>query len=274
MQSLMVLTDFSDASFRAAKYAGMLAEKLKSKRLILLHAFQAIPAVSNEPIVSAGRESLREEALKMMEIWKESINQFLPASTQTSFLVNEIDLAKDINTQCRENQIDLVVMGMTGKTGMEKILIGSNTIRVMKEIRFPLLVIPQNAPSNLPQKALLATDLKNVEDKTSVPALTALLDTLKPELLVVNVAVKEPPVPKLTTEITALHASFDKYQPKYHYLNGQDTAGEINAFAVDNKADLIITIHEKHGGLGELFHMSVSKRLAWHSQIPLLVIPL
>lgn len=240
---------------------------------MLLHVFQGIRAVSNEPIVDTDREALYEETLQTMAAWGKSIQEFVPQFTEMTYRVEGIDLVKDINAFCEENRIDLVVMGVTGKTDLEKVLIGSSTIRIMKEIHFPLLIIPKDSPMLMPERVLLATDLKDVKQKTRVSALVNLLDNLSAALLVVNVAEKEQPVPTLRKEITALHASLDKYQPEYKYMSDPETAETINAVAVDNHVGLIITLHEQHGRLAALFHKSVSKRLAWHSQVPLLVIP-
>lgn len=125
----------------------------------------------------------------------------------------------------------------------------------------------------MPEMDFLATDLKDVKQKVCVLALVDLRDNLSAALLVVNVAQKEQPVPKPRKEITALHASLDKYQLEYKYLSDPETAETIHAVAVDNHVGLIITLRERHGRPAALFHKSVSKRRAWHSPILLLVIP-
>lgn len=273
MESILILTDFSDAAFHAARYACVFADIFKSKRVILFHAYQVISAVSNEPIARVGKEGWHEESMQKMEDLQKIIKQFLPASTEVSFLVKEIDLVEGVKALAKEGRIDLIVMGITGKTNIEKVLIGSNTIRIMRNIRYPLLIVPKNTSTDIPKKVLLAIDLKEVEEKTSVPSLIELLDTMEAKLLVVNVAEKEQDVPKLKKEITALHATLDQYQPEFHYLSSPDTVETIDAFAINNGAGLLITLHTQHSGLSSLFHKSVSRKLAWHSQIPLLVLP-
>lgn len=273
MQSILVLTDFSDAAFHAAQYAGMLSKSLNCKELILFHAYQTIPVVSHMPIVAAGQENLHEESLQTMEVWQESVRQFVNAPTEVRFLVDETDLSTAVNSLCREGQIDLVVMGITGKSNLEKIFIGSNTMRVMQNIHYPLLIVPQNTPDTLPDKVVLATDLKEVHDKMMIPSFSDFFDGVGGKLLVLNVADQEQDIVSLRTEITELHKFLDQYEPEFHYIKHPDTVEAINIFAVDHEAGLIVTFHEEHKGLAKLFHKSISKKLAWHSQIPLLVVP-
>jgi len=277
MQSILVLTDFSDAAFHAARYAGMLSSVFKSKTLTLFHAYQNIPAVINEPVVAAGWEDMHAESLQTMEIWQESIRQFVDPSTNVTFLVDEVELTKCVNAMCDEGQTDLVVMGITGKTNVERIFIGSNTMRVMETIRYPLLVVPPNAADAAPKKVALATDLREVRQKTNIPALFKLLDALDAKLLVVNVDQRERDVSKLMTEITDLHEVLGRYSPEIHYINNTSanpsTIETIDAFVREHQVDIVVSLHERQSALAALFRKSVSKKLAWHSQVPLLMIP-
>lgn len=273
MQSILILTDFSDASLHAARYAAMLAKKLQSKRLVLFHAWQSIPAVSNQPMIAAGGIDLHTDRLETMEKWKQLVRSFTDPSTAISFFVDEIDLVKGSNAICDQEKIDLVVMGITGKSNLEKVLIGSNAIKVMQGIDFPLVIVPKDAPCTIPEKIVLATDLKEVEEKISIPPLTLFLQSLGAKLLVVNVADQEQPASRLTMEISALHHTLDKFEPEFHYITDKDTIAAIDLFAVEQNAELIVTIHQQKSGLSALFHKSISKKLAWHSRIPLLVLP-
>ncbi|MBL7734052.1 MAG: universal stress protein, partial [Chitinophagaceae bacterium] len=58
----------------------------------------------------------------------------------------------------------------------------------------------------------------------------------------------------------------------YHYAETDDIADEIEDFAEDQDAGLIITIPKSYGFFEGLFHRSVSKRLIRESDIPLLLL--
>ena len=168
MQSILVLTDFSGNAFLAAEYACMLSRKWKSRRILLLHVRQAIPAVAHTPVVAAGLGDLYHEDIRMMEASQRSLRKLADPDTQVDFAMEDGELVKQVNLICEKENTDLVVMGITGKTGLEKVLIGSTAIRVMESCDYPLLLVPPDAALNYPQTVVLATDLKEVEEKMKV----------------------------------------------------------------------------------------------------------
>lgn len=273
MKSILVLTDFSDAAFHAAEFACSLSRSFKSRRIILFNACQHIQPLAGQPIVAYGKEDLRRESLDTLEIWQESLSPLADPGTSVNFLFDEVDLIKGVNGICKDNEIDLVVMGIRGKSNLEKRLIGSNVISVMASVSHPLLVVPQSAGIKMPGKIVLATDLKHVAEKMNGSLLEELLSGLPAKLLVLNVTEKEVFLPELRNEISALHALLDVYSPEIHYINHPDIAEGISDFTLARQAGLIITIHDNQRGISGWFHKSVSKKLAWHTQVPLLVLP-
>ncbi|QEC45555.1 universal stress protein [Pseudobacter ginsenosidimutans] len=273
MKSILLLTDFSDNAFLAAEYACMLAKKWKTEHLLIFYADQANTALESMPTVAAGREELRNETIHTLEVWQDSLRQLAGPGIEVSFLMEDTILESRINRICEEKMIDLVVMGITGRTGMEKLLIGSNAIRVMGNIRYPLLIVPSETVVEYPHKVVLATDLKDVREKMDTPLLLKVLDTLGSDLLVVNVSQAEGDVTGLRDQIGDTHSLLDKYHATYHYISDPDIVTGINDFTSEKEAGLIIALHRHQNGLAAIFRKSVSKRLAWHSSIPVMVLP-
>lgn len=275
MQSILVLTDFSDAAFQAVEYAAALSKNFNSKRLVLLNAFSVAPFMTNEAISPDTMEQLRQEAIDTMDTWQESVKRFVNPGTEVNILVKDFDLAAGIDDICKSENIELVVMGITNREGVERLLVGSNAIRVMGSTGYPLLIVPREAAVQLPHKIVLATDLRGVAGKIQAAQLPVLLKTLQAKLLVVNVAEgEEDYAPEWRDEITALHDLLNEFDPQFHYINAKDTVGGILQFATEQKADLVITLHEKQGLIARLFSTSTSKSLAWQTSLPLLVIPI
>ncbi|ANH81439.1 hypothetical protein A8C56_11020 [Niabella ginsenosidivorans] len=273
MQSILVLTDFSDNAFLAAEYAGMLSRKWNSKRMVLYHAYHPLPAIANELVTVVVNEDQRPEILHNMEKWQESVQQLAGPGTTVRSLLDDADLEEGIRRIGNNEKTDLVVMGITGKTGWEKLLVGSNTIRVMETCPYPLLIVPPETKISLPETVLLTTDLKDVKEKTALPLLEKFLTGMQGRLLVLNVAKKESDAIDLRKEISALHTLLDQYHPEYHYIDHPDAAEGINSFATDHAAGLMITLHRQQSALTELLQKSISRKLAWHTRIPLLVFP-
>lgn len=274
MKSILLLTDFSDNSFLAAEYACLLSRAWQSNRILLFHAYAGKPVTGNEIGEIAGLSDRYAEALDTLEVWRESLKQWVTPTTTIDILVDEVDLPRDINLICEEEAIDIIVLGITGRTGLQKVLIGSNAVRVMEKCNYPLLIVPANTTMQLPEAVAFATDLKAVKEKIETIQLDSILAGLNARLDVVNIADKESDISALKTEIANLHQALDKYQPSFFYVNHADPAEGINIFALDHDIRLIITQHKKQTGLSAIFRQSVSKKLAWHSQIPVLVLPM
>jgi nucleotide-binding universal stress UspA family protein len=52
-----------------------------------------------------------------------------------------MDIAKEINSIAKQHNIDLIVMGSHGRSGLDKIFMGSVAIDVLEEVNCPLLII-------------------------------------------------------------------------------------------------------------------------------------
>jgi nucleotide-binding universal stress UspA family protein len=56
-------------------------------------------------------------------------------------LCYDMDIAKEINTIAKQHNIDLIVMGSHGRSGLHKIFMGSVAIDVLEEVSCPLLIV-------------------------------------------------------------------------------------------------------------------------------------
>lgn len=56
-------------------------------------------------------------------------------------LCYDTDIAKEINTIANQHNIDLIVMGSHGRSGLHKFFMGSVAIDVLEEVSCPLLIV-------------------------------------------------------------------------------------------------------------------------------------
>jgi len=56
-------------------------------------------------------------------------------------LCYDMDIAKEINSIAKQHNIDLIVMGSHGRSGLHKIFMGSVAIDVLEEVSCPLLIV-------------------------------------------------------------------------------------------------------------------------------------
>ena len=124
--------DFSDASVRALNNAIMLASRLRAE-LTIMHVYRLINISSPRLSVDHDYENkIRMENakkefstfLKQFELGGISYHELIIGGTPESQIPNEIS----------RNGIDLLIMGTTGRTGLSRILMGSVTEKVTREV--------------------------------------------------------------------------------------------------------------------------------------------
>ncbi|QHS59748.1 universal stress protein [Chitinophaga agri] len=279
MQTILILTDFTDVALQAARYAIQLAKQLHSTRILILNAYQSLEPVANVPvtpelpIVQANPDQLYKDSTSQLELLRKRLEPEAGGLTISTLAEDDI-LEEAVKKVVVKENVDLVVAGIADKSNLEKFLIGSHSIRIMENCSYPLVIIPEDARMVLPQRVLLAVDFDVLREGKALPGLVAFLNSLQPEsLFAVNIAGKEEDAATARQDISHLHQLLDKYNTSFHYLDNSNVTEGITEFAAHNNVALIITLHEKKGILATLFQKSVSKQLAWNSDVPLLILP-
>lgn len=145
IRTILVPTDFSEYSEKAFTWAVALAEKWQS-RLLLLHV---VPRPSYPPMLMgsyfnvAGFEaSLKAEAEARA---KELVGKSQRGTVQVDAQVMVGEPFADICQRAAQGQVDLIIMGSHGRTGLSHVLLGSVAERVVRHAPCPVLVVGKKA---------------------------------------------------------------------------------------------------------------------------------
>ncbi len=138
IKKILAPTDFSEASVYALGYAKAIAEKFDAK-LYLYHCITDInayvgyvPTFPSEEVI----KGLREDAIKQMEHLRNRYNL-----KNVEDVIEIGDAAKRIVEFAKNNDIDLIVIGAQGKSGLERFMFGSVTEKVMRTSDIPVLEV-------------------------------------------------------------------------------------------------------------------------------------
>jgi nucleotide-binding universal stress UspA family protein len=272
MNTILVLIDFSEASSYAALYACILAKQLGCRELVLYHAYQDFVSTSETVIVIGNEESLRNEALGLLTDIGKGLRQQLPESTTIRYRADTMELT-EINNIAAEEGAWLIVMGTTGKSKLEEMTIGSNAIRVCKASYLPVILVPSHIRMQPLQQIIFACDMKEIEETIPAALLKKMLDLFHVPLTVLNVDYHDRHFTSETPhETMKLHELLQQYDPAYHNMTNPDIAAGIVEFARNYQSPIILLIPKYHDFPGGLFHRSITRQLAYHSPIPLLVL--
>lgn len=259
---MLILTDFSSTAFNALGYAVALCQQLKTSKIILYHSY-AVP-----PMPVNSYDSSIEELTKL----KDQIQHLVPENTVIDVLSDEQLLSKGVQKIVKKEQIGLVVMGIKGKSNVERVLIGSNTMTLAKECPAPLLIVPHEAEFEIVQKVVFACDLKKVSTTTPVIAIKTFILQLEAKLFILNVNhSKSSYDPDITGDLAELQNLWDHEKPLYYYIQSDDISTGIVEFANEYQIQLIITVPRVYGFFDSIFHRNVTEKLAYHTHLPLLL---
>ena len=275
MNNILVPTNFSETAKNAALYAVNFAKQLKAKRIFLYNAYQQPIATDANmaPIELIDFNELKIFSNAGLEKFKTTLQASTPADIEIVTIGEYNTLMAGIEDVCANNNIGLVVMGVTGGGKLDETLMGSNAVNVAKHSTLPVIVVPPGAAFTDIKNVVLACDFKNVVETMPIDPIKHLLDETKAKLYVLNIDHDNKSFsPDTPFESLMLDTLFYGYGPAYHFVDSTDFVEAINSFTLDMHIDLIITIPKKHGFFEGLFKRSHTKQLAFHSHVPMMVI--
>ena len=148
MKTILVPTDFSETAKNAAVYAISFAKQVKAAKIILYNAFQT-PVVTdpNMALVDViDIDELKRNSEVHLERFKTVLLPFCAGTDITIETLSEYGMVSvDINEICGNNNIDVIVMGVTGAGKLTETLIGSFAIDVARHSQVPVIIVPPGA---------------------------------------------------------------------------------------------------------------------------------
>lgn len=275
MKKILVPTDFSATAKNATFYAFKLAEQLKASEVVLYHAYAA--PVNIDPmvptVVMPDIDTLKESSEMALQNFKSVVCPFCAPEIKVSTLARYDYLGKGLDEVCTDTGTSLIVMGVTGASMLEEKLIGSNALSVAKNGTVPVIIVPPKAVFTKIEEVMLACDFNKVVETTPVASIKEILDATSAKLYVLHVDHENRSWSADTPfESLMLDTLLQGYNPQYQFENNNNFVEAVNIVAQEKMVDLIITIPKKHGLFEGLFHSSATKRLAYHSNVPIMVI--
>jgi Universal stress protein UspA and related nucleotide-binding proteins len=146
-KKILLPTDGSEYANKAAKHAIWIAS-LNGAELIALNVIEtsSLVGLPAEDLIVRIKEMLKEEGRKSLEkisdILKESeIEGECQKEVKLTMSTKEGSPSDVIIDTVKEEGVDLIVMGTSGKHGLDRFLLGSVTENVVRSSQCPVLVV-------------------------------------------------------------------------------------------------------------------------------------
>jgi nucleotide-binding universal stress UspA family protein len=276
MKKILVPIDFSKQAEYAAKVAANIAKKTKAE-ILLLHMLE-LPTGVIDP-ASYGSSSNTPSALLFLKRAYEKFEEFKKRSFWDGITVKDtVQFHKafdGIISESKANDIDLVVMGSRGTSGLEEMLVGSNTEKVVRNSDVPVLVVKQDIEDFKVNNIVFASNFK-YKNRTAFQDILdfASLFEAKLHLLKVNTIHNFETTKESSDAIRNFINEFDLGDYTLNIYNDTSVENGILNFAKAIDADVILLNTHGRRGLAHLFNGSIGEDLANHAKLPVITFKL
>ena len=273
MKKIFIPLDFSPNSENALDYALAIAKVTDSSLCLFNSVFVASGSASMlvstmEKVKKESQKSLDQLRSKVEQFWKDNDSN---SSSEVFPIICEGLAVEKIPQYAAEEKADLIVMGTQGASGVEGVLLGSNTSNVIGKASSPVLAVPNNAKFHGLNRIVYASDWMNRDTL----ALHQLIEFAKPFgacIDVVHVIGENETVNPSKEEKarTTLMGKIDYDKVEFHLQPADDVTAGINSYLEKSGADLLAMLTLKRNFFEKIFKRSLTKKLAMHTNIPLL----
>jgi nucleotide-binding universal stress UspA family protein len=273
MKNIIVAVDFSKISVNAARYAMQLVEFNKASAWIY-HSYE-LPVTANEigyPFVSAA------ELQNLADFHMQGLVKELSVIPKQPVTINSrvelISLVDGLQAFCDEVKADLLVMGITGKRVLKRLLVGSNTLQAIQHLHCPVLIVPAGASFSAWLKIGLAVDYEKPMALATIGFINSITTIFNSSLYVINVDWSSRHHTDTAKQQEALlHQQLTACSVHYRNLQNENVATAIHEFLKNESIDLLITLPKKHNLVEKLFMAAHTPELLYQTDIPVLCIP-
>ncbi len=267
MKKILVPTDFSPNADKALNYAVEIARRSESE-LTIVHAVEAYNI-----------EEATKVAEDKMALLKKSISD--AEKLQVTTKIYNDSSVNSIITAIQDIKPDLVVMGTLGSSGVKELVYGSRTGNVISQSPVPVLAVPLLSDWNAPKNILMAVNDFTVNKKLTDPVFTlAALYNASVQVAVFTDTVDDyvEDYDEHARKIALFGSHLKELYPNTEihavHLAGKHFRDSLQSWITDNQIDMLVMHTHRRNLIGSIFNSSMTKKMSYHTNIPLLAIPI
>ncbi len=270
MKKILVPCDFSGTAVQAFHFACQVASVSKGEVFLLnvielpsLHSSMLVPIHAYENVF------LKQVKLKAHKNF-EKVKEKWGGKVRIHFAIEHGSVAEGVRRFSDRKRIDLVVMGTHGSSGIKEFTVGSNTEKIVRSSKAPVIAIKKFVNASSLTNIVFPTNLIDVR-KEFVTGVQLLQRFLKAKLHLLYVNVPSNFTPDHYTENRLIEFA-RKYQLKncsIHIYNDIDEESGIVNFSAKFKNKIIAMSTHGRRGLNHLMRGSVAEDVVNHTDCPI-----
>lgn len=279
MIKILIPVDFSECSIKAVNFAAQLSHYVPTQ-LDLLNVQEGTGSLYTD-YVGLNKEYnqyLIADARKKLEKLQAKLGLADHVVISTHLVTGEVQ--ETIIAEAAKLGSNLIVMGTSGASGIKELLIGSQTASVIGHSKIPVLAIPEHYEWKKPEKILLATN--NFEKEPSIlDSIFQLAAQLHAKVETAVFSDEDYDDAAALLQASYGISSYEKFLKEEYkhialataHLSGKSLEEALNDYIARNNIDILVMITYQRNLLKRIFNPSQTRRMSYHTRIPLLAIP-
>lgn len=275
MKTILVPYDFSKEANFAFEFATELAKRTKNK-LELLHVIELPSPQSFSTIGEVGAFSNESSQIFMIELIEKRKKQLAALEEEFKDAGFKFETKMvfgnpfaGISKEIVDAKADIVIMGSKGSSGMEEVLVGSNTEKVVRHASCPVITVKGPIFVDSIQKVIFASDFNNVPSEV-IDRLKAAINTINAKLHLVKI--NTPSMFESTrTSMEKMKTFVEDFEIEAASMQVYNSTSEeegILEFADDINADMIAMATHGRTGFLHLLSGSIAEDVVNAAQRP------
>jgi len=271
MKHILVPIDFSEQAECAAKVAAKIAKQTNAS-IYLLHMLEMPQGVVD---AMAGGDNSTPASLLFMKKVHERFDELKAKDFFKGITITEsVQFHKTFDgviEESKKQNVDLIVMGSSGSSGIKEIMVGSNTEKVVRHSNVPVLVVKTGFSDLEINKIVFASDF-GADSKAKFQNVLdfAAIFKAKLHLVYINTPHNFKSTKKISTTMSNFIADFDIADFDTYIYNETSIEKGILSYADEINADLIALNTHGRSTLSSFFNPSIGQDLANHALKPII----
>ncbi len=276
MKNILVPTDFSPNAEKALNYAVQIAKQIKAE-IFLIHAVELPDTPFNTPH-SDSYQKISANINDQLHMISSSIHdtELIKVTTKlyTNLFIDSIlEALTDFN-------IDFIVMGTIGSSGIQEKLFGSKTALTIGKSQVPVLAIPLLSKWEQPKKIMIALNELTFQNEildpvfiladTFISTVQVAIFTDTDDDAVEQYKINQKKILEIRDKLINSNKNIDIQAV---HLGGKHFYESLNKWVEEEKINMLVMLTHKRNLLESIFVRSKTKKMSYQTNIPLLAIP-
>jgi len=268
MKKILVPTDFSKLSQYALEFAIEIAQKFDAEiTLITSLDYDLNIEIREAALVTSHLLKKVEESVKKQ--MQQLVDKYSDYPVVINTHISDHSLVTQLNTKIQDEDYDLVVMGTKGSSGIDEFFIGSNTEKVVRRAKCPVISVSGKTTFEQIKRIMIPVDLDEIKDSflTKIADLQKNLNT-KLDFVWIKTPHNIANEQEISKEISLLIQAKAITNFSFHIVRTVIPAEGILTYAHEEKIDMIAMATHARRGIAHWLMGSVTEDTVNHAKIP------